>query len=208
MGTEAELSTFKSPHDVVVETERLRLRPVYPLTDLYVFHRMRRNPRSMQTTGAETEEDPFKSVSFDRMRTMTSPGSFSFAIELKSNSTDEPDATIGVMGLFRPPGCGYLLDEPYWGRGYATEALSAFVKTYWEYFPEGAPGIRPEDRNIIIAGVYEGNVASEKVLKKAGFREIRKEPVETPSGPSRETVFMIERPNKVLLPDEVSGNVI
>lgn len=48
MGTEAELASFKAPHDTVIITSRLKLRPVYPLTDIHIIHRMRRNPNSMK----------------------------------------------------------------------------------------------------------------------------------------------------------------
>jgi hypothetical protein len=48
MGTEAELATFKSPHDVVITTERLKLRPVQPRADIHAIHRMRRNPNAMK----------------------------------------------------------------------------------------------------------------------------------------------------------------
>lgn len=159
-----------------------------------------------RTTGVETEEDPFKCASYDRMKIMTAPGSFSFAIELKSSDDGHSGEIIGIIGLFRPPSCGYLIDEPFWGKGYATEALRGFVQKYWEHFPEGAPGLRPEDRNILTAGVFEGNSASENVLKKVGFKEIRKEFEELPSGgPILTTIFMLERPEKVSLPAEVAG---
>jgi RimJ/RimL family protein N-acetyltransferase len=159
-----------------------------------------------RTTGVETEEDPFKCASFDRMRLMTAHGSFSFAIELQPSGDAASGETIGFIGLFRPPACGYLLDEPYWGKGYATESLKAFVRKYWEYFPEGAPNLKPEDRNILLAGVFAGNRASENVLKKAGFREVRKDVAELPSGVTvQETVFMIERPEKVPVPVDAVG---
>ncbi|KAK9773394.1 putative N-acetyltransferase domain-containing protein [Seiridium cardinale] len=208
MGTEAELAAFKSPHDVVITTQRLRLRPIYPLTDIHAIHRMRTNPNSMKymTTGPETEEGPLKSASFDRMRLMTAPGSFSFAVELKPSGEESSGEIIGFLGLFRPPSCGYLIDEPYWGKGYATEASKGFVEKYWENFPEGAPGLKPEERNILTAHVFEGNTASEAVLKKTGFRECGKEVEELPSGRIvRATVFKIERPEKVPIPADVAG---
>ncbi|ETS85038.1 hypothetical protein PFICI_03063 [Pestalotiopsis fici W106-1] len=208
MGTEAELATFKSPHGVIIKTQRLKLRPVYPLTDIHVIHRMRRNPNAMKfmSTGVEIEDDPFKSVSFDRMRIMTAPGSFSFAVELLLSDGQTSGDIIGIIGLFRPPACGYLFDEPYWGKGYATEAVEGFARGYFEHFPEGVPGLDPANRNILLAYVYEGNHASEKVLKKAGFREIRKEVGEAHTGePVTATVFMIERPEKVPVPAEVAG---
>lgn len=208
MGTEAELATFKSPHDVIVKTQRLKLRPVSPMTDIHVIHRMRQNPNGMKymSTGPETEEDPYKSVSFDRMKLMTAPGSFSFAVELLPSGGKAAGEIIGIIGLFRPPACGYLFDEPYWGKGYATEAVEGFVRAYWDTFPQGAPGLDPADRNILLAYVYEGNLPSAKVLKKAGFREIRREAGQAASGePVTAIVFMTERPEKVPLPAEVAG---
>lgn len=159
----------------------------------------------VSTTGVETEEDPFKCASFNRMKLMAAPGSFSFAIELLPSGSDAPEI-IGCLGLFHPPACGYLLDEPYWGKGYATEALRGFVQMYWEHFPEGAPGLRPEERDILQAHVLEGNVPSERVLQKAGFRELRKDVMDLPSGQKvNETVFELARPDKVQVPAGAPG---
>jgi RimJ/RimL family protein N-acetyltransferase len=51
---------------------------------------------------------------------------------------------------------GYWLDRAFWGRGVATEALSAFL---------GIEPIRP-----LYAGVAKHNVASIRVLQKCGFK--------------------------------------
>ncbi|HEV2842725.1 MAG TPA: GNAT family N-acetyltransferase [Chthoniobacterales bacterium] len=50
---------------------------------------------------------------------------------------------------------GYWIDRAFWGRGVATEALSAFL---------GLEPIRP-----LYAGVAKHNVASIRVLQKCGF---------------------------------------
>lgn len=54
---------------------------------------------------------------------------------------------------------GYWLGEPYWGKGYATEAVSRLVSYAFE-----TSGV-----TSIISGVFEGNVASLRVQEKLGF---------------------------------------
>ena len=54
---------------------------------------------------------------------------------------------------------GYGIAEAYQGNGYATEAVSALVD--W--------ALRQPDVRSVTAETEESNIASEKVLKKAGF---------------------------------------
>lgn len=56
---------------------------------------------------------------------------------------------------------GYWLGREHWGRGYAREAVTAFTAWAFSTFP---------DLLRVEASVYEGNSASEAVLKKAGFQ--------------------------------------
>src|SRR5438477_11606888 len=51
---------------------------------------------------------------------------------------------------------GYWLDRAFWGRGIATDALSAFLQV--------------EQRRPLYAGVARHNGASIRVLQKCGFR--------------------------------------
>src|SRR5262249_9797209 len=51
---------------------------------------------------------------------------------------------------------GYWFGRPFWGRGYASEAGSAFVTEASKYWPLGA-------------GHFVDNPASGRVLEKAGF---------------------------------------
>ncbi|KAJ9139083.1 hypothetical protein NKR23_g8069 [Pleurostoma richardsiae] len=55
---------------------------------------------------------------------------------------------------------GYWIAEAYWGRGLATEAVAAFAR--WSF--GAVPGL-----GRLEAGVFEGNEASARVLRKAGF---------------------------------------
>ena len=57
---------------------------------------------------------------------------------------------------------GYWIGRPYWGRGYGSEALKRVVRF----------GFEQADLATIEAEVVRGNVASEAVLGKAGFKKI------------------------------------
>lgn len=54
---------------------------------------------------------------------------------------------------------GYWLGEKYWGQGIVTEAVKAMIGYTFKHF----------DVARIYAGVFEGNIGSQKVLLKAGF---------------------------------------
>jgi [ribosomal protein S5]-alanine N-acetyltransferase len=55
---------------------------------------------------------------------------------------------------------GYWLAEPYWGNGIVSEAIKQIV----------AMGFERYDITRIFATVFKNNVASQKVLEKAGFK--------------------------------------
>lgn len=70
---------------------------------------------------------------------------------------------IGMLGFHekepRRPELGYWLGRPFWGRGYATEAVNAalrWAKGDWR-------------KNVVWAGHFADNRASGQVLCKAGF---------------------------------------
>jgi [ribosomal protein S5]-alanine N-acetyltransferase len=76
------------------------------------------------------------------------------------------DELIGGIGLVRQQDIyrfnaevGYWLAEPYWGRGYVTEALRRFSD-------EAFAGYRI---HRLYAGVFSTNAASMRVLEKAGY---------------------------------------
>ena len=79
------------------------------------------------------------------------------------------DAPVGVCGVKRPgsgnpprkmPRLGYWIGRPFWGRGFASEALTALVAGAFARFPHDTIG----------AGVFHDNPASRRVLEKLGFR--------------------------------------
>ena len=58
---------------------------------------------------------------------------------------------------------GYFISSKHWNQGYASEALKAYIK---ELFRLGF--------NNVIAGFFDGNKASEKVMIKCGMTSIEK----------------------------------
>ncbi|AQS40907.1 MAG: Acetyltransferase GNAT family [Candidatus Tokpelaia hoelldobleri] len=54
---------------------------------------------------------------------------------------------------------GYWLGEPFWGQGYATEAISALIDT----------AFRTTDIDVLYAACFTTNAVSRHVLEKAGF---------------------------------------
>jgi RimJ/RimL family protein N-acetyltransferase len=70
---------------------------------------------------------------------------------------------IGMLGFHEKaagrPELGYWLGRPFWGRGYATEAVTAalgWARQDWR-------------KNVVWAGHFSDNTASGQVLCKAGF---------------------------------------
>ncbi|SER23789.1 Protein N-acetyltransferase, RimJ/RimL family [Faunimonas pinastri] len=99
--------------------------------------------------------------------------------------------TVGVVTVKRPgygtppramPRLGYWIGRPFWGRGYASEAVAAIV--------DHAFRLHPSDR--IGAGVYHDNAASMRILEKRGFREAERSPTHCLArGLAVETVNML-----------------
>jgi RimJ/RimL family protein N-acetyltransferase len=79
---------------------------------------------------------------------------------------------IGCCGL-RAPGngvgasLGYYLARPYWGRGLASEASRAFIAVAFTRLGLGC----------VEADAEEGNAASEQILRKCGFKYVRREAI-------------------------------
>ncbi len=74
---------------------------------------------------------------------------------------------VGGIGFFGPPyggevEIGYGIVPSRQGRGYATEALRTMITMAWADSRVGS----------VVAGTDPGNVASQRVLEKAGFRRI------------------------------------
>lgn len=107
-------------------------------------------------------------------------GERTFAVTAK-----EDGALIGMIGIMPVAGTpraeiGYWIGRPYWGRGFATEALRRIVT-----FAFAELGLARLE-----AGVFVGNAASARVLEKAGFKACDRRYRPAPArGGNRETVI-------------------
>ncbi|WP_404401280.1 GNAT family N-acetyltransferase [Pelagibacterium halotolerans] len=77
----------------------------------------------------------------------------------------EAGTLIGVIGFSfvdgQPPELGYWLGEPFWGHGYATEAVRGAIAAIVDVEP------------VVFARVIATNRGSRTVLEKAGFTLVR-----------------------------------
>lgn len=107
----------------------------------------------------QTEQDGQKLVDWFRTRFQEGQG-IRWGIALKGS--EHIIGTLGFNNFTRQhrANLGYDLQTAYWNNGYITEALRAVI-TY---------GFHTLEVNRIEAEVMQGNIASEKVLEKLGFR--------------------------------------
>jgi RimJ/RimL family protein N-acetyltransferase len=87
------------------------------------------------------------------------------ALGLAITPKRKPNQLIGMVGI-RPspegepqPSLGYWLGQPYWERGYMTEAAQALVDAFFAY----------ADGRELVASARTANPASRQVLENCGF---------------------------------------
>ena len=132
--------------------------------DLAAFVAMRNDPEVARYQSWEryTEEDGRDFIAGLAGMAPGDPGWFQFALEEKASG-----AFIGDCGLCIDPAdarlgrIGYTIARPQWNRGFATEAVAALAAFAFERF----------SLHRITASVDPRNVASCRVLEKAGFRK-------------------------------------
>jgi RimJ/RimL family protein N-acetyltransferase len=149
-------------NDTTIRTERLLLRRLRP-TDAEPLFKLFANwevIRWLSTPPWPYTIDDARAFIAAQMDLDAGRGNY-FAITLA-------DALIGAVDArsnrpagapARSPVLGYWLGQPYWSRGYTTEAVRAFIRHLFAY-----PG-----PDTIYSGAFAGNAASLRVQEKLGF---------------------------------------
>jgi RimJ/RimL family protein N-acetyltransferase len=175
---------------VVIETARLRLRSFYerdlaPLISSIDNWEVVRWVSSVPHPYSEADgRDWIALVQHDHVRGR--PRRFAIALQ----DTDQLLGGIGLDGSTgdgsEEPALGYWLGQPYWGKGYAREAVAAIV----DY------GFRTLGFSTIRAYTDPSNLASQKVLLSCGLKHVGEiELIEpTRQGASRAPLFRLSRP--------------
>ncbi|MBB3871186.1 GNAT family N-acetyltransferase [Brevundimonas mediterranea] len=135
-------------------TPRLILRRARP-GDVDDLHQVFSSPDAMRwwsTTPHETREQTVEWL--ESMIAADPENSDDFVIQAQGR-------VIGKAGFWRLPEIGYILHPDYWGRGLATEALTAVIDHV----------IATRDTDGVTADVDPANVASIRLLGRLGFEQ-------------------------------------
>jgi [ribosomal protein S5]-alanine N-acetyltransferase len=137
-----------------LRTERLILRRARP-GDLEAMHAVLSDERAMQYWSEGPHADIERTKEWlDSMVDAAPEQSDDFVITLDGE-------VIGKLGTWRIPDIGFIILSEHWGRGYAAEAMRAFLTHIFE-----SRGVE-----LLTADVDPRNTGSLRLLKDHGFVE-------------------------------------
>ncbi|CAG5158925.1 uncharacterized protein ALTATR162_LOCUS5322 [Alternaria atra] len=140
--------------NVFARTERLLLRPLR-VEDAEDILLMRKHPEVMKHTSILPSDD-LEGAKAWIQGCYQVEGNWNFAIVLLAPH-EGPDV-IGLIGAVRAPEIGYMFNASYWGYGYATEALRAFMPLFFEHYSgRDRANYVPEDFGQAIHNENTGN---------------------------------------------------
>lgn len=134
--------------------------------DWPLFQRLHKTPDVIAQCFDEPTESELQQKFQSRLQPWHKDASHWLCLVMRRLDTGE---AIGVTGLGIAEGraeVGYLLLPEFFGQGFATESLDAFIQ--W--------AVSMQDVTRFKAVVTEGNTASERVLQKAGFKLVEMVP--------------------------------
>ncbi len=148
----------------VLKTERLRLR-LFEQSDVEQLYLLYSDPGVMRYMRGTRSREQAEEHIHAFVEQLGKTGFTQWAVEQKSDGE-----FLGRAGLMPLPGTsevelGYLIAQPYWGRGIATEASTVCLDC----------GFRRLGLDFIAAVTVPENVASQRVLQKLGFKFLRED---------------------------------
>lgn len=185
-------TTFPILENHSIPTSNRLIYRILDKSDLEAYHSIRQDSEAMfafsqskASPDLETSRKEFEHTQFN-LRTVR------FGIFLKKLDGSEGEL-IGEGGvqIFESswPSIYYVFKKKYWGKGYATEFVKAFLDFWWHLPREN---VRREMRNLfvddgtqktreLLCASTKDNEGSDKVLQKTGFKLLRTKD-ETPTG--------------------------
>ncbi|KAL7939174.1 acetyltransferase domain-containing protein [Trichoderma chlorosporum] len=193
-----------------IRTERLILRP-YAATDLNDFHLLRIQPEVMKWTSQgkpDADLEQTQKVLADRLPGTNGESAYEFAICWAETGemigTGGSHMRVGELGW---PVIGYMFRSEFWGKGIATEVVTAVLKAYWA-LPREEVEIKVEKSTVqgsenerqpehITAVTLDNNGPSQNVLGKLGFKLVKKWEEEEPNTKVMELLYgyALQTPN-------------
>lgn len=178
-----------SPHTArqPVVTERLILRPVSP-DDLQELHKLRTQPEVMKWSAVGRVDSNLEETRVKLAEELPPNDVDNFNVSICLRSTGQ---WIGIGGCKKPrgelgwPEIGYMFQKDFWGSGYGTEFLLAFLGLWWS-LPRSECKISVERASVagkglggdevdemITAVTAEDNYPSQRMLGKLGFEKFK-----------------------------------
>lgn len=162
-----------------IETKRLWLR--WPrVQDAAAIERLAGVKAVAEMTG--TVPHPYPKGEAERFIFASRKGNATGAsLQLAISPRGGPDLCLGIIGARlkgRSADMGYWLGEPYWGKGYATEAAHALVDAIFAY----------TEATEMTASARVVNPASRAVIEKCGFQFVGSDMAEAPARGGRVAV--------------------
>lgn len=145
---------------LTVQTDRLLLRQ-FEESDIESFARIYGDSEVMRYmgNGVKSPAEAAKSI-YRKMSHWTDHGYGLWCVVESASNRVIGHAGLGFLSPLQRTEVAYLIDRPFWGRGYATEATRASIEYGFKYL------LLPE----IIAIAPEHNEASLRVMKKCGMQ--------------------------------------
>jgi [ribosomal protein S5]-alanine N-acetyltransferase len=154
---------------IFLETERLLFRSHEP-KDEADFVRMHIDPEVRRYVGGQGQSWSLEKAQYRFRNEYLGRPTESYG--LWATILKEEGSYIGCCGLRageveKEAHLGYFLAQPYWRRGFASEASKAFIDAAFTRF-----------RLLrLLADVEKGNAASEHILRKFGFQHVSREEI-------------------------------
>ena len=147
---------------MVIETERLKIRDI-ALSDEKTFIEMA-SDGSLNDVGFDRNCSSWMKgwiIGAQNLAQKDNPRTDYLVYVIEDKRTD---LSIGAVGCsfyddMEKVGITYFVGAKFRGKGYALEAVKAYIRYYFEHY----------DENEIIATIREDNIPSWRVIEKAGF---------------------------------------